>query len=125
MDTCNFFAGLQLDRRGDARAAQDWRRALNHPDALYIVSSGTRQLVRRGDEPRIVFASNHDTIVQRAQDHQLTLLGWAGDAPYVLLDAGLDGAAPIPAGWRDGPRRLSTLPREVTSNCRSISPGCR
>jgi len=102
MQECNFFAGLQLDRRGDARP--DWRAALSHPGTVYILSSGTRQLVLQGDEPRIAFLSIQDAIVQRAEEHQLILLGWAGDTPYVLLDIEPDTAAahiPAPASFEE------------------------
>lgn len=95
----NPFAGLQLDRRTELRDSAAWRTAvLNSADTLYVVSSGTRQLLYPGDEARIAFLSNDNPAVRTAEESRLVLLGWSGDAARVLLELDADIAPPLPAG---------------------------
>ncbi|HEU5443874.1 MAG TPA: hypothetical protein VFU61_08610, partial [Steroidobacteraceae bacterium] len=52
----NFFSGPYIDRRAEEREHPDWaRQALEDPQTLFLVASGTRHLVYTQPEPRIAF----------------------------------------------------------------------
>jgi NAD+ diphosphatase len=89
--TNNPFSGAQLDRRGAERAIAGWpERVLADPKARFVLSRGTRQLLRREPIPTIAFLEASDPIVRAASPGDFTLLGHHLGAPCVLLDAPIE-----------------------------------
>jgi len=86
----NFFAGPYIDRRAEEREQVGWARAaLEDLRTLYLLSSGTRQLVYTQPEPRIAFLEGPDAIrLAAADESRLVLLGWFRERRCVLLDVG-------------------------------------
>ena len=89
----NFFAGPYIDRRTDERERDDWARvALDDPRTLYLLASGTRQLVYTRPEPRIAFLDR----VTAADPDRLVLLGWFRERRCVLVEVGDEVPAELP-----------------------------
>lgn len=86
----NFFAGPYVDRRAEEREHADWaRQALEDPQTLYLVGSGTRHLVHTQPEPRIAFLEPAMAPVLAAADQsRLVLLGWFRERRCVLVEVG-------------------------------------
>ena len=95
----NFFAGPYIDRRAEEREHADWaRQALEDPQTLYLLGSGTRHLVYSQPEPRIAFLDGTMAELLAAADQsRLVLLGWFRKRRCVLVEIG-DAAPPeLPA----------------------------
>ncbi|HUN71922.1 MAG TPA: NAD(+) diphosphatase [Steroidobacteraceae bacterium] len=94
----NFFAGPYIDRRAEEREQAGWARAaLEDLRTLYLLSSGTRQLVYTQPEPRIAFLEGPDAIrLAAADESRLVLLGWFRERRCVLLDVGDAAPADLP-----------------------------
>jgi NAD+ diphosphatase len=94
----NFFAGPYIDRRAEEREQADWARAaLEDPQTLYLLGSGTRQLVYTQPQPRIAFLDRERAAALAAGDEsRLVLLGWFRDRRCVLLETGEDAALELP-----------------------------
>lgn len=85
----NFFAGPYIDRRAEEREHADWARlALEDPQTLYVLGSGTRQLVYTQPEPRIAFLEGRHAAVAAAGHDRLVLLGWFRERRCVLVEVG-------------------------------------
>lgn len=94
----NPFSGAWLERRGQAREAEDWAaQALAEAGTLFLVASGTRHLVRRGAATAIAFLDAAHPLVRAADPAQLLLLGWFKGVRCVLLEA-LPGSSEFPDG---------------------------
>ena len=91
----NFFAGPYIDRRAEEREHADWaRQALEDPQTLYLLGSGTRHLVYSQPEPRIAFLDGVMAARLAAADQsRLVLLGWFQERRCVLVEIG-DTAPP-------------------------------
>lgn len=89
-DQPNFFSGPYIDRRTEEREHPDWARtALEDPATLFLLGSGTRQLVYTQPEPRIAFLERETALPLAAADpSRLVLLGWFGDRRCVLVEVG-------------------------------------
>jgi NAD+ diphosphatase len=86
--TNNPFSGALLDRRGADRAIAAWpERVLADPAARFVLSRGTRHLIRRLPSPAIAFLDAADPLVRNASAADFTLLGHHLGAPCVLLDS--------------------------------------
>ncbi|HEX3843947.1 MAG TPA: NAD(+) diphosphatase [Steroidobacteraceae bacterium] len=94
----NFFSGPYLDRRAEEREDADWARAaLEDPQTLYLLGSGTRHLVYTQPEPRIAFLDPGMAAVLAADDHsRLVLLGWFRERRCVLVEVGDDPRVELP-----------------------------
>jgi NAD+ diphosphatase len=94
----NPFTGAWLDRRSEARAEADWAsRALAESDSRFILSCGTRHLVRRTPATAIAFVEATHPLVRSADPEQLIQLGWYQGARCVLVNV-----LPEPADWPEG-----------------------
>jgi NAD+ diphosphatase len=91
----NFFAGPYIDRRAEEREDVEWARAaLEDPQTLYLLGSGTRHLVYTQPQPRIAFLGRD---MAAAADHsRLVLLGWFRERRCVLVEAGDEPPVPLP-----------------------------
>jgi NAD+ diphosphatase len=97
----NFFSGPYIDRRSDAREAAAWlENARADPRTRYLLSAGTAQLVRGEADPEIAFLSADHPLVKAAEDSELVLLGWFGDAPCVLVELPAARVTDAPPGAR-------------------------
>lgn len=95
----NTFAGSALDRRSEAREAEDWHSAaLADAATVFVVSRSTTHLVFPGNEGRIAFLCRNHPLVVSADPKQLVLLGWLNGARHVLLDLGEQKVAGLPEG---------------------------
>lgn len=94
----NFFSGPYIDRRAEEREHPDWaRQALEDPRTLYLVSSGTRQLVYTLPEPRIAFLDGAMPAALTAADaSRLVLLGWFRERRCVLLEVAEEKSLSLP-----------------------------
>jgi NAD+ diphosphatase len=85
--THNPFSGALLDRRGADRAIAGWpERVRADPAARFVLSHGTRHLVRREPLPSIAFLDASDPIVRGANPGDFVLLGQHQGAPCMMLD---------------------------------------
>ncbi len=110
-DRPNFFSGPYIDRRAEEREHADWARAaLEDPQTLYLLGSGTRQLVFTRPEPRIAFLEGREAAaIAAAERSRLVLLGWFRQRRCVLVEVG--DAAP-----------LETPPNASFEELRPLSP---
>jgi len=94
----NFFSGPYIDRRAEEREPADWARvALEDPRTLYLLGSGTRQLVYTQPEPRIAFLEGERAAVGAAADEsRLVLLGWFRERRCVLVEVGNETSLELP-----------------------------
>ena len=94
----NPFSGAWLDRRSETRAEADWAsRALSDRGAQFILSCGTRHLVRRAPGTAIAFLDCTHPLVRGADPEQLVQLGWFQGVRCVLVNV-LTESADWPAG---------------------------
>ena len=94
----NPFSGAWLDRRSETRTEADWAaRALSEPSARFVLSCGTRHLVRRAPDTQIAFLDGTHPLVQSADPGQLVQLGWYQGVRCVLVDVLAE-----PADWPAG-----------------------
>lgn len=85
----NFFAGPYIDRRAEEREHPDWTRAaLEDPQTLYLLGSGTRHLVYTRPQPRIAFLEAREAAAATADPSRLVLLGWFRERRCVLVEVG-------------------------------------
>jgi NAD+ diphosphatase len=94
----NFFAGPHIDRRAEEREQAGWARgALEDPQTLYLLASGTRQLVRSQPEPHIAFLEGAaGRLLAGADESRLVLLGWFRGRRCVLVDVGDEVPTELP-----------------------------
>lgn len=94
----NFFSGPYIDRRAEEREDPDWAQAaLEDPQTLYLLGSGTRHLVYTQPQPRIAFLDRGMAAVLAADDHsRLVLLGWFRERRCVLVELGDDPRLELP-----------------------------
>jgi len=94
----NFFSGPYIDRRAEEREDAEWARAaLEDPQTLYLLGSGTRHLVYTQPGPRIAFLDRGIATALAADDHsRLVLLGWFRDRRCVLVEVGDDPRLELP-----------------------------
>jgi len=95
----HFLAGPYLDRRAEARNAEEWHaEALADPDAQYLIARGTSHLLRVEPDPTIAFVTAEHPVVRTASTQQLVLLGWFRHARTVLveLEEGRELNPPLP-----------------------------
>ena len=94
----NFFAGPYIDRRAEEREQPGWARAaLEDPRTLYLLASGTRQLVYTQPEPRIAFLEGAAArLIAAADESRLVLLGWFRERRCVLVEVGDGVPAQLP-----------------------------
>jgi NAD+ diphosphatase len=94
----NFFSGPYVDRRAEEREDADWARAaLEDPQTLYLLGSGTRHLVYTQPQPRIAFLDRGMAAMLAAGDHsRLVLLGWFRERRCVLVEVGDDSRLELP-----------------------------
>jgi NAD+ diphosphatase len=94
----NFFAGPYIDRRAEERERPGWARAaLEDPRTLFLLASGTRQLVHTQPEPRIAFLEGSAARLIAADESRLVLLGWFRERRCVLVEIGDEIPAELPA----------------------------
>jgi NAD+ diphosphatase len=95
-DEPNFFSGPYIDRRAEEREAEGWARAaLEDPGTLYLLGSGTRQLVYTRPEPRIAFL-DRERATAMAEPSRLVLLGWFREQRCVLVEAEDEPTSDLP-----------------------------
>ena len=94
----NFFSGPYIDRRAEQRDEAQWARvALEDPQTLYLLGSGTRHLVYTRPQPRIAFLDRGVAAVAAATDpSRLVLLGWFRERRCVLVEVGDDPTLELP-----------------------------
>jgi NAD+ diphosphatase len=95
----NFFSGPYIDRRAEEREHADWARAaLEDPQTLYLLGSGTRHLVYTQPEPHIAFLDDAVAAVIAAtvDPSRLVLLGWFRERRCVLVDVGDEAPLELP-----------------------------
>jgi NAD+ diphosphatase len=94
----NFFAGPYIDRRAEAREHAGWAQAaLEDPRTLYLLASGTRQLVYTQPEPRIAFLEGAAArLIAATAESRLVLLGWFRERRCVLVEVGDQAPAQLP-----------------------------
>jgi NAD+ diphosphatase len=93
----NFFAGPYIDRRAEERERADWAQAaLEDPQTLYLLASGTRHLVHTQPEPRIAFLEGAAGRLIAADHSRLVLLGWFRERRCVLVETGEEPPAGLP-----------------------------
>ena len=91
------FSGPFLERRAELRDDPAWvEAARSDPDTRYVLTEGARQLISVGGEMDIALLRNGDALVLRADDRNLTLLGWFRGARTVLVDLAPDVLAQDP-----------------------------
>ena len=96
-DQPNFFSGPYIDRRAEAREQAGWiRAALEDPETLYLLGSGTRHLVYTRPEPRIAFLAAWEAAAATADQTRLVLLGWFRDRRCVLVELGDEPSLELP-----------------------------
>lgn len=98
-DRPNFFAGPYIDRRAEEREAADWlEAALADERALFVVSRGTAQLVRKAAQPAIEFLPRTHPLLSGLDPRRLVLLGWFRGSRCLLVE--IDPLTPFetPAG---------------------------
>ena len=97
-DKPNFFSGPYIDRRAAEREHADWARAaLEDPQTVYVLGSGTRHLVYTQPEPRIAFLDRGVAAVAAATDQsRLVLLGWFRERRCVLVEVGDEPPLEVP-----------------------------
>jgi len=92
----NFFSGPYIDRRAEERETEGWTRAaLEDPGTLYLLCSGTRQLVYTRPQPRIAFVERERAMAM-ADPSRLVLLGWFRERRCLLLEVGDDPTPDLP-----------------------------
>jgi NAD+ diphosphatase len=95
----NFFSGPYLDRRAEAREEAGWlEAALSDPATLYLLATGTTQLVRTKPEPRIEFLNREHSLVREVDPRQFTLLGWFRGRRCVLIELEPERSVTVPPG---------------------------
>jgi NAD+ diphosphatase len=95
----NFFAGPYIDRRTEERERPGWAQAaLEDPQTLYLLASGTRHLVYTQPEPRIAFLEGAAARLVAADESRLVLLGWFRERRCVLVEVGDQTPAELPQG---------------------------
>ena len=83
----NFFSGAYVDRRAEEREDPQWAQAaLDDPQTLYLLGSGTRHLVHTQPQPRIAFLGRE--VAAAADPGRLVLLGWFRGRRCVLVETG-------------------------------------
>jgi len=94
----NFFSGPYIDRRAEEREHPDWaRQALEDPHTLYLLGSGTRQLVYTRPQPRIAFLDSETVAALAAADEsRLVLLGWFRERRCVLVELAEETSLELP-----------------------------
>ncbi len=93
----NFFSGPYIDRRAEEREQRDWaRQALEDPRTLYLLGSGTRQLLYTRPEPRIAFLDGAAAKSLAADESRLVLLGWFRERRCVLIECGEEPSLRLP-----------------------------
>lgn len=94
----NFFSGPYIDRRAERREDADWARAaLEDPQTIFLLGSGTRHLVYTQPEPRIAFLDHAVASVAAAADQsRLVLLGWFREQRCVLVEVGDEAQLELP-----------------------------
>jgi len=95
------FSDSSLERRAEARDDPAWVAAARaDANTRYVIATGGAQLVVNGDSAEIAFLSGGDSLVARADDTSLTLLGWFRGERCVLVElpAAAAGTAPLPDG---------------------------
>jgi NAD+ diphosphatase len=91
----NFFSGPYIDRRAEEREDAEWARAaLEDPQTLYLLGSGTRHLVYMQPPPRIAFLGREAAAA--ADRSRLVLLGWFRERRCVLVEADEDPTVGLP-----------------------------
>jgi len=110
----NPFSGAWLDRRSSARAESDWlAAALAEAQTRFVVTSGTRHLVRRAPRAGIAFLDAAQQLVREAQPQQFSLLGWYREARCVLLEVAPEAPhIPADAAWEELRPLLGDLPAD-------------
>lgn len=94
----NFFAGPYVDRRAEEREQAGWARAaLEDPQTLYLLASGTRHLVYTKPEPRIAFLESAPAALAAADESRLVLLGWFRERRCVLVEVGDEAPRELPS----------------------------
>src|SRR5487761_287578 len=95
-DQPNFFSGPYVDRRAEQREDAGWARtALEDPETLYLLGSGTRHLVYARPEPRIAFLAAREAAAA-ADPTRLVLLGWFRGRRCVLVELGDEPPCELP-----------------------------
>ncbi|MFZ0501979.1 MAG: NAD(+) diphosphatase [Steroidobacteraceae bacterium] len=94
----NFFAGPYIDRRAEEREQPGWAQsALEDPATLYLLASGTRQLVYPQPQPRIAFLEGAAArLIAATDESRLVLLGWFRERRCVLVEVGGPAADQLP-----------------------------
>lgn len=94
----NFFSGPYIDRRAEEREDADWARAaLDDPQTLFLLASGTRHLVYTQPQPCIAFLDRDMATALAADDHRrLVLLGWFRERRCVLVEVAHDPRLELP-----------------------------
>jgi NAD+ diphosphatase len=110
-DQPNFFSGPYIDRRAEEREQAGWARAaLEDPETLYLLSSGTRHLVYTRPEPRIALLAAREAAVAGVDETRLVLLGWFKGRRCVLVELADDASVELPQdGSFEELRSLSPL----------------
>jgi NAD+ diphosphatase len=86
-DKPNFFAGPYIDRRAEEREAADWlEAALADERALFVVSRGTAQLVRKEAQPAVEFLPRTHPLLGGLDPRRLVLLGWFRGSRCLLAE---------------------------------------
>jgi NAD+ diphosphatase len=114
------FADGYLQRRVEAREDPDWlQSALADPGTRFLVSHGTRHLIRREPSPsarepsaHVAFVRADHTAVRAAEPSQLLLLGWFHGAACVLVDAGAPVATGADVTLEELRPLIASLPRD-------------
>jgi NAD+ diphosphatase len=91
-DSRQAFVDGYLERRVEAREDPGWLPSvLAAAGTRFLISHGTRHLIRREPSPQIAFVGADHPAVLEADPSRLLLLGWFRGAACVLVDA----AAPV------------------------------
>ena len=90
----NFYSGTYIDRRTEMREQADWlTSALADPQAQYLLTRDSRQLLHAEPQPRIAFVSSRHAAVAAAEPDRFALLGWFRERRCLLLT--------LPPEWPD------------------------
>ncbi len=113
----NPFSGAFLDRRSETRSSSDWlAEALADGGTRFLVSRGTRHLLRHAPEPGIAFVDRDHPLVRDADPSLLVLLGWFRGERCVLVNTHQDeSAAPAGTLFEDLRPMLPALPDDEAS----------